>query len=110
MSSKSSNAKASPALADRQFQPCAVAATVHARFLLQGPADPGLLPRLLEPFAKLGTVPTRVHATREAGDGTEMNVDLRLSDVAQRTAELIEIALRRVIGVNQLIAVIEAAD
>lgn len=87
----------------------AVEPNVYARFLVQGPADPGLLPRLVEPFSKLGTTPTRVHATREAGDGSEMTVDLRLSDVAPRTAELIELALRRVVGVSQLIAVVEPA-
>jgi hypothetical protein len=82
---------------------------VHARFLVVAPADPGLLPRLVEPFAKLGTVPSRVHASREAGDGSELTVDLRLADVGPRTAELIELALRRVVGVRQLIAVVEAA-
>jgi hypothetical protein len=82
---------------------------VDARFLVLGPSDPGLLPRLIEPLAKLGTVPMRVHASREAGDGTELSVDLRLSDVPARTAELVELALRRVVGVRQLIAVVEAA-
>jgi len=85
------------------------AAFVSARFLVQAPTDPGLLPRLLEPFAKLGTAPTRVHATCESGDGTEMTVDLRLSPAVPRTAELIELALRRVVGVRQLIAVVEPA-
>lgn len=82
---------------------------VSARFLVQGPSDPGLLPRLVEPFAKLGTVPSRVHASCEAGDGSEMTVDLRICNVAPRTAELIELALRRVVGVSQLIAVTEVA-
>ncbi|MDX2157740.1 MAG: hypothetical protein SFW09_14665 [Hyphomicrobiaceae bacterium] len=82
---------------------------VDARYLVQGPADPGLLPRLVEPFAKLGTVPTRVHASREAGDGSEMTVDLRLAQATPRTAQLIEHALRRVVGVRQLIAVMEPA-
>jgi len=82
---------------------------VTARFLVQGPSDPGLLPRLLEPFAKLGAVPSRVHASCESGDGSQMTVDLRLGGVAPRTAELIEYALRRVVGVGQFIAVIEAA-
>lgn len=80
---------------------------VSARFLVQGDADPGLLPRLLEPFSKLGTVPTRVHASRENGDGSILSVDLRLSDVPYRTAELIENALRRILGVSQIIAAIE---
>lgn len=83
---------------------------VAARFLVQGEVDPGLLPRLLEPFAKLGTVPSRVHASREAGDGTTLTVDLRIAGVTPRQAELIELGLRRVLGVAQLIAVVEPAQ
>lgn len=83
---------------------------VTARFLVQGSADPGLLPRLLEPFAKLGTAPNRVHASREAGDGSTLTVDLRVCDVSSRHAELIEMGLRRIVGISQLIAVIEAVD
>ena len=80
---------------------------VSARFLVQGEADPGLLPRLLEPFSKLGAVPTRVHASRENGDGSVLSVDLRLTGVPHRMAELIENALRRVIGVSQIITAVE---
>jgi hypothetical protein len=80
---------------------------VNARYLVVGPSDPGLLPRLLEPMAKLGEVPSRVHATRESGDGSEFSVDVRLCNVAPRTAELVENALRRVVGVHQVIAVVE---
>ncbi|MEZ5857073.1 MAG: hypothetical protein R3D67_20910 [Hyphomicrobiaceae bacterium] len=82
---------------------------VDARFLVVGDTDPGLLPRLVEPFSKLGTVPSRVHASCEEGDGSRMTVDLRLAHVAPRTAELVELSLRRVVGVQQLIAVTEAA-
>ena len=80
---------------------------VSARFLVHAPSDPGLLPRLVEPFSKLGTVPSRVHASCESGDGSQMTVDLRLAGVAPRTAELVELALRRVVGVSLLIAVVE---
>lgn len=83
-------------------------ATVAARFLVVAAADPAMLPRLLEPFAKLGEVPSRVHASRESGDGSELTVDLRVTGLAPRTAELIEFGLRRVLGVRQLIAVVEA--
>ncbi len=83
------------------------AQSVKALFYVTGAADPGLLPRLVEPIAKLGHVPTRVHASREAGDGTEINVDLRLRGVSSRAAELVENALRRVVGVRQVIAVVE---
>jgi hypothetical protein len=86
---------------------CDAAPTVRAFFFITAPADPGLLPRLIEPVAKLGAVPSRVHASREAGDGSELSVDLRLTGVAPRTAELVEYALRAVVGVRQVMAVVE---
>jgi hypothetical protein len=82
--------------------------TVRAYFFISAPADPGLLPRLIEPVAKMGAVPARVHASRESGDGSEITVDLRLAGVAPRTADLIGRALRAVVGVRQVRAVIEA--
>jgi hypothetical protein len=81
--------------------------TVRAYFFISAPADPGLLPRLIEPVAKLGAVPARIHASRESGDGSELTVDLRLAGVAPRTADLIGRALRAVVGVRQVRAVVE---
>jgi hypothetical protein len=85
----------------------AEAGTVRAYFFVSAPADPGLLPRLIEPVAKLGAVPQRVHASREAGDGTELVVDLRLAGVTPRIADLVARALRAVVGVRQVKAVVE---
>lgn len=82
-------------------------ATVSARFLIVADADPGMLSRLIEAFAKLGEAPTRCHASRETGDGSLLTVDLRGEHLAPRTAELIDFGLRRVLGVHQLVAVIE---
>ena len=81
--------------------------TVRAFFFVTAPADPGLLSRLIEPVAKLGAVPSRVHASRESGDGSELSVELRLAGIAPRTAELVEFALRAVVGVRQVMALIE---
>jgi len=66
----------SQAVAARAVAPRAQARTVRAFFFITAPADPGLLPRLIEPVAKLGAVPSRVHASRESGDGSELSVDL----------------------------------
>ena len=82
-------------------------ATVRAFFFVTAPADPGLLPRVIEPVAKLGAVPSRVHASREAGDGSELTIDLRLTGVPPRMADLVERALRAIVGVRQVMAVIE---
>ena len=88
--------------------PRAEPSTVRAYFFVSAPADPGLLSRLIEPVAKLGAVPTRVLASRESGDGTELTVDLRLVGVAPRTADLVGRALRAVVGVRQVKSVVEA--
>ena len=87
--------------------PQVLARTVRAFFFITAPADPGLLPRLIEPVAKLGAVPSRVHASRDSGDGSELSVDLRLSGVPLRTAQLVEYALRAIVGVRQVLAVVE---
>ncbi len=97
----------SAASAPGALAPPAEAPAFRAFFFITAPADPGLLPRLIEPIAKLGSVPSRVHASRESGDGTEVTVDLRLAGVPLRTANLVERALRAVVGVRQVMAVIE---
>lgn len=81
----------------------------RALFHVTGVADPGLVPRLVEPVAKLGHVPTRLFVSREDGDGSELTVDLRLADIPQTDARRVETALRAVIGVTHVIAVYEMA-
>ncbi|MCL4768512.1 MAG: hypothetical protein KJZ80_20030 [Hyphomicrobiaceae bacterium] len=102
---------ASHAIAPAQPEPrFSTPSSFKALFYVTGVADPGLLPRLIEPVAKMGHVPARVHASREAGDGTELVVDLRLKGINARTAELVEHALRAIVGVRQVIAVVEPDD
>lgn len=81
----------------------------RALFHVTAVADPGLVPRLVEPVAKLGHVPTRLFVSREDGDGTQLTVDLRLADVPHTDARRVENALRAVVGVMQIIAVYEAS-
>jgi len=80
---------------------------VKALFHVVGDADPSLLPRIVEPVAKLGHVPSRVHASAEDGDGTVMTIDMRVTNVTQTSAERIERGLRAIVGVHQVIAVYE---
>jgi hypothetical protein len=80
---------------------------VKALYFVTADADPNLLPRLIEPFAKLGFVPDRVHADREEFQNHTLRVDLRLAGLSNRYAMLIEKALRSVIGVQSVITVLE---
>ena len=84
-------------------------ALVKAYFLVSGPAEPGLVPRLADCVAKLGLVPGRLHATSEAGDSSELNCDLRFEAVPHDEARRLEGLLRRVVGVHQVVAVVEPA-
>ena len=90
----------SPVAAAGAAVACAEPSTVRAYYFISAPAHPGLLPRLIEPVAKLGAVPHRVHASRESGDGSELVVDMR-------TADLVGRALRAVVGVRQVRIVVE---
>jgi hypothetical protein len=82
---------------------------VRALFHVTAAADPGVLPRLIEPLAKTGHVPTRLHASAEAGDGSELSVDLRVAALDRTVAERMAGQLRAVVGVRAVIAVFEAA-
>ncbi|MDJ0951428.1 MAG: hypothetical protein QNJ94_21155 [Alphaproteobacteria bacterium] len=80
-----------PALSD----PTTACFTVHAH------ADPGVLPRVLEPFAKRGLVPTRLHATAD-GPG-ELTIDLQVAGMAPELAKQVAAGLRMVWGVSTVL-------
>lgn len=82
--------------------------TVRALFHITATAEAGLLPRLVDQVARLGLTPTRVHASRESGDGNEIVVDLRVGGLARPVAERMSRSLRAVLGVRHVISVLEA--
>ena len=57
--------------------------------------------------ARLGIVPSRIHISSEDGDGGQFSADLRANALTPETAHLIDKALRRIVGVRQVIAVSE---
>lgn len=80
---------------------------VEAIFFVTATADPGMVQRLVEPFGKLGLVPTRVHISSENGQGDEFSADLRVAGLTRQTAHLVDKALRRIVGVQQVITLAE---
>jgi hypothetical protein len=69
------------------------------RFMLDADAGPGLLPRLLEPFAKRSLIPDRMWSHR---NGAVMHVEIALAAVAPDIAHLIDGNLRQVVGVHNV--------
>ncbi|WP_337876076.1 hypothetical protein [Elioraea sp.] len=70
------------------------------RFTVLAAAEPGLLPRLIEPFAKRGLVPRRFEAAQE-GDSLRVSFAAELdADTAARIAA----TLRTTVGVAAVLA------
>ena len=74
---------------------------LHAfvRFSLVADAAPGLLPRLLQPFAKRDLSPDLFEAAR---DGEEMRVQIGIDAMPAEMVHLVEGNLRQVVGVRHL--------
>ncbi len=106
MSAQKAGAEPPPPVCDSGAAP-PNAENVKAIYFVTAEAGPGLAPRLVEPFAKLGLVPARIHMSTEQRGGEEIAADLRTGDVSRRVAHLIDKALRRVVGVRQVIMLVD---
>ena len=76
--------------------------SVSVRFMLDAEPSPGLLPRLLQPFAKRDLVPDRMWSHRSA---MGLHVEIALAEVTEQVAGLIEGNLRQVVGVARVVGV-----
>ena len=64
-------------------------------FSIQAAADPGVLPRILELFAKRGQVPRRWVSDRVGPGGRELAVDLQVEGLSAPRADYIARCLRQ---------------
>ena len=70
--------------------------SVAVRFLLDADASPGLLPRLLQPFARRDLTPDRMWSHRNGGT---MHVEIAMEAMPGEMVHLVEGNLRQVVGV-----------
>ncbi|HUB14034.1 MAG TPA: hypothetical protein VMB34_18940 [Acetobacteraceae bacterium] len=77
----------------------AVRGDVAVRFMLDADAFPGLLPRLLQPFARRDLVPDRMWSHR---NGPVMHVEIALEAMPAEMVPLVEGNLWQVVGVRQV--------
>lgn len=75
------------------------AADVAVQFLLEADATPGLLPRLMQPFARRDLIPDQVHAHR---CGETLRISLILHAMPAESVSLVERNLGQIIGVRQV--------
>jgi hypothetical protein len=71
--------------------------TVFVRFLVDADPSPGLLPRLLQPYAKRDLVPDRMWSHR-AGD--TIHVEIAMEAMPAEVVHLVEGNLLQVVGVR----------
>jgi len=76
--------------------------SVHVRFLLDADCSPGLLPRLLQPFAKRDLTPDRMWSHRS---GDRMHVEIAVETMPDCDVHLVEGNLRQIVGVHQVVQV-----
>lgn len=72
---------------------------IPARFTLAAEPSAGLLPRLLQPFAKRDLVPDRLVARR---DGAALHVEIALDAMPAGMVHLVAGSLMQVVGVTEL--------
>jgi hypothetical protein len=73
------------------------------RFLLDADASPGLLPRLLQPYAKRDLTPDRMWSHRT---GDTIHVEIAMEAMPSEVVHLVEGNLRQVIGVRNVSRVV----
>lgn len=72
-------------------------------FSVTGAADPGLMPRIMELWAKRGLVPDRWHGGRAGPGGFDIDIDIETSELDYELARQIAEAMRCIFGVSQVL-------
>jgi hypothetical protein len=76
--------------------------SVPVRFMLDADCSPGLLPRLLQPFARRDLIPDRMWSHRAGGT---MHVEIALDAMPDEDVPLVEGNLRQIVGVRQVLRI-----
>ncbi|MHA1564210.1 MAG: hypothetical protein ACTSX7_02750 [Alphaproteobacteria bacterium] len=71
-----------------------------ACFHLLASVEPGVMPRILQLFAKRGLVPSRWHSSIAGRDNDELQIDLEVESLADDLAERIAAAMRQITQVS----------
>src|SRR6516162_1256982 len=79
------------------YLPATACFSVHAR------AEPGVMPRVLELFAKRGLVPSFWQSSTSGGDGTRLKIDIQMCGLAGETIDYMAACLRQITSVEVVV-------
>lgn len=74
-----------------------------ALFSIQAQAEPGVMPRVLELFAKRGLVPTVWHSKIGGADRAKLSIEIEMSGLAGETVRYIAACLRQIVCVETVL-------
>ena len=74
-----------------------------ACFAVHAEADPSVMPRVMEQFAKRGLVPSQWHSSAGRAGAPELVIDIQVADLAPDMAERIAESLRQIVRVNAVL-------
>ena len=69
-------------------------------FSVQARAEPGVMPRVVELFAKRGLVPQKFHST---ASGSVLTIDVQIGGLGRDLADYIARSMRQIIGVETVL-------
>jgi acetolactate synthase small subunit len=78
---------------------------VTACFSVQARAEPGVMPRLLELFAKRGLVPQLWRSATSGPDEALLTVEIRMSGLERDTMDYLAACMRQIASVQVVLAV-----
>jgi acetolactate synthase small subunit len=76
---------------------------VTAYFSVCARAEPGVMPRVLELFAKRGLVPTVWRSAVAGGDGARLTIDIEMGALGREAARYIGACLRQIVDVETVL-------
>lgn len=71
-----------------------------ACYSVHAPADPSVMPRVLDVFSRRGVIPTVWHSTLYGDDASEIQIDIQVADLEPATAERLAQCLRQLVCVG----------
>jgi hypothetical protein len=76
---------------------------VTAYFSVFARAEPGVMPRVLELFAKRGLVPTVWRSAVAGGDRVRLTIDIEMGGLGREVARYIGACLRQIVDVETVL-------
>jgi acetolactate synthase regulatory subunit len=82
-----------------------------AQFRVQAAAEPSVLPRILDVFAKVTIVPDSFASERLGPNGgdDDMEIDIRVAGLDARQADQLASRMRAIVDVDQVLVSVESA-